>query len=72
MLSCTKDSVSAARSIVEVTEEFEVGLHQASGLSSFLFAVIMDRLIDEVREESLWTFMFADDILICSYSREQV
>ncbi|XP_065664573.1 uncharacterized protein LOC136086217 [Hydra vulgaris] len=32
----------------------------------------MDRLTDEVRQESLWTMMFADDIVICSESREQV
>ena len=32
----------------------------------------MDRLTDEVRQESPWTMMFADDIVICSESREQV
>ena len=30
-----------------------------------------DRLTDEVRLKSLWTMMFADDIVICSESREQ-
>ena len=29
----------------------KVGLHQGSALSPFLFAVIMDRIIDEVRRE---------------------
>lgn len=37
----------------------EVGLHQGSAFSSFLFAV-MERLTDEVRPESLWTLMFAE------------
>ena len=37
-----------------------------------MFAMVMDRLTNEVRQESLWTMMFADDILICSESREQV
>ena len=32
----------------------------------------MYRLTDEVRQGSLWTMMFADDIVICSESREQV
>ena len=32
----------------------------------------VDRLTDEVREESPWTMMFADDIVICSENREQV
>ncbi|KAK3538685.1 hypothetical protein QTP86_012735 [Hemibagrus guttatus] len=35
-------------------------------------AVVMDRLLEEVRQESPWTMMFADDIVICSESREQV
>ena len=57
-----------------VTEEFkvEVGLHQGSALRPFLFAMVMDRLTDEVRKESPWTMMFADYIVVCSESREQV
>ncbi|KAK3515291.1 hypothetical protein QTP70_013489 [Hemibagrus guttatus] len=56
------------------TEEFkvEVGLHQGSALSPYLFAIVMDQLSEEVRQESPWTMMFADDIVICSESREQV
>ncbi|KAK3571280.1 hypothetical protein QTP86_005907 [Hemibagrus guttatus] len=56
------------------TEEFkvEVGLHQGSALSPFLFAMVMSQLSEEVRQESPWTMMFADDIVICSESREQV
>ncbi|KAG2462952.1 YSM6 protein, partial [Polypterus senegalus] len=34
--------------------------------------MVMDRLTDEIRQESPWTMMFADDIVICSDSREQV
>ncbi|KAK3528823.1 hypothetical protein QTP70_011718 [Hemibagrus guttatus] len=47
-------------------------LHQGSALSPFLFAIVMDQLSEEVRQESPWTMMFADDIVICSESREQV
>lgn len=57
---------------VGVTEELkmEVELNQRSALRSILFAVVIDRLADAVR--NLWTTMSADDITICSESREQV
>ncbi|KAK3530793.1 hypothetical protein QTP70_002820 [Hemibagrus guttatus] len=65
---------TVVRCAVGQTEEFkvEVGLHQGSALSPFLFAIVMDQLSEEVRQESPWTMMFADDIVICSESREQV
>ena len=68
------DSTTAVRCAVGVTERFEVkvGLHQGSALSPCLFAMMMDRMTDEIREEAPWTMMFADDIVICSESKEQV
>ncbi|KAK3540323.1 hypothetical protein QTP70_029591 [Hemibagrus guttatus] len=67
-------SRTVVRCAVGQTEEFkvEVGLHQGSALSPFLFAIVMDQLSEEVRQPSPWTMMFADDIVICSKSREQV
>ncbi|KAK3552069.1 hypothetical protein QTP70_031784 [Hemibagrus guttatus] len=67
-------SRTVVRCTVGQTEEFkvEVGLHQGLALSPFLFAIVMDQLSEEVRQESPWTMMFADDIVICSESREQV
>ncbi|KAK3548010.1 hypothetical protein QTP70_002315 [Hemibagrus guttatus] len=67
-------SRTVVRCAVGQTEEFkvEVGLHQGSALSPFLFAIVMDQLSEEVRQEFPWTMMFADDIVICSESREQV
>ncbi|KAK3561907.1 hypothetical protein QTP86_019031, partial [Hemibagrus guttatus] len=67
-------SRTVVRCAVGQTEEFkvEVGLHQGSALSPFLFAIVMDQLSEEVRRESPWTMMFADDIVICSESKEQV
>ena len=49
-----EDSVTTVRCAVGMTEGFkvEVGLHQGSALSPFLFAMVMDRLTDEVRQES--------------------
>ena len=42
----------------------EVGLHQGSTLSPFLFVIVMDRLTDEVRQASQWMMMLADYIVI--------
>ncbi|KAK3575195.1 hypothetical protein QTP86_020892 [Hemibagrus guttatus] len=73
-----QDMYERSRTVVKCavgqTEEFkvEVGLHQGSALSPFLFAIVTDQLSEEVRQESPWTMMFADDIVICSESREQV
>ena len=62
------NSVTVVRSATGVTKGFtvKVGLHQGSALSSFLFAIVMDRLTDDVRQEAPWTMLFfADDIVIC-------
>ena len=66
------DSITAVRCAVGVTEGFDVkvGLHQGSALSPCLFAMVMDRMTDDIREEAPWTMMFADDIVICSESKE--
>ncbi|KAK3574173.1 hypothetical protein QTP86_003831 [Hemibagrus guttatus] len=65
-------SRTVVRCAVGQTEEFkvEVGLHQGLALSPFLFAIVMDQLSEEVRQKSLWTMMFAGDIVICNESRE--
>ena len=69
-----EDSVTTVRCAVGMTEGFkvEVGLHRGSALSPFLFAMVMDKLTGEVRQESPWNMMFADDIVICSENKEQV
>ena len=67
-------SETVMRCAVGTTETFKVkvGLHQGSALSPFLFAVIMDRLTDEVRREKPWTMLFADDIVICKETGKEV
>ena len=69
-----EESETVVRNAIETTESFKikVGLHQGSTLSPFLFAILMDRLTDEVRQEPLWTMLFADDIVICKETREEV
>ena len=67
-------SETVVKCAVGSTESFKVkvGLHQRSVLSPFLFAVIMDRLTDEVKREPPWTMLFSDDIVICKETREEV
>ena len=69
-----KECTTAIRTAVGLTESFQVkvGLHQGSSLSPFLFAVIMDRLTDELREEPPWTMMFVDDIVLSGKTIEEV
>ena len=68
-----ESSIIVVRLAVGVTDDFkvEVGLHQGSALNPFLSAMVMDRLAKEVRWDSPWTLMFADEIMICNESREQ-
>ena len=67
------DSITAVRCAIGVTEGFEVKarLHQGSALSPCLFALVMDRMTDDIREEAPLTMMFADDIVICGESKKQ-
>ena len=67
-------SETVMRCAVGTTESFNVkiGLHQGSALSPFLFAMIMDRLTDEVRREPPWTMLFSDDIVICEETRKEM
>lgn len=39
---------------------------------SLFFAMLLDRLTNEVRQESPCTMKFADDIVTCDKSREQM
>ena len=36
-----------------------------------LFAMVMDIMTDEIRQDGSWTMMFGDDIVICSESKAQ-
>ena len=69
-----EESETVVRCAEGTTKSFKVkdGLHQGSALSPFLFAVIMDRITDEVRREPPWTMLFADDIAICEENGEEV
>ena len=50
--------------------EIEVGLHQGSGLSPFLFTIVLDTISEECRNGLPWELLFADDLAIIADSEE--
>ncbi|XP_008472495.1 uncharacterized protein LOC103509649, partial [Diaphorina citri] len=69
-----EDAVTKVRSSVGVTEEIpvQVCLQQGSALSPYLFDLIMDVLTEDVRKKAPWCMMFADDIVLCEESVEDM
>ena len=49
-----------------------VGLHQGSSLSPYLFDLIMDVVARNIKEQSPWSMLFADDVVLCSTRRDEV
>ena len=62
-----EDCSTAVNTCVGSTEEvrIDVGLHQGSALSPFLFIVILDVITEEIVEEPPWAMLFADDLVLC-------
>ena len=56
------------------TEYFpiEVGLHQGSAPSPLLFIIIMDVITENIEKDPPWAMMFADDLVLCAMTREEV
>ena len=62
---------TSVRSSVGDTQYFSIniGLHQGSTLSPFLFKIIMDELTREIQGEVPWCMLFADDIVPTDVTR---
>lgn len=69
-----KDSTTRVATNAGETEEIkvEVGLHQGSALSPLLFIIIMDVISDDNGEDTPWSMLFADDLVLCDASRDDL
>ena len=62
------------RSAAGLTEEFKVGvgLQQGSALIPFLFAIIMDKLTEDIRKDAPWEMLFAGDIVLSRQNHREI
>ena len=69
-----KKATTVVRTAHGKTGQFEikVGLHQGSGLSPFLFTIVLDKISEECRNGLLWELLFADDLAIIIDSEEHL
>ncbi|KAF3685283.1 Sterol 3-beta-glucosyltransferase UGT80A2 [Capsicum annuum] len=49
----------------------EIGLHQGSTLSPFLFALVMDVLTQSIQGEVPWCMLFADNVVLIDETRRE-
>ena len=69
-----KDVKTRVRTAVGTTESFgiEVGLHQGSALSPFLFVLVLDTISSSFRRSVPWEVLFADDLVVAAETEEQL
>ncbi|XP_065321344.1 uncharacterized protein LOC135928808 [Gordionus sp. m RMFG-2023] len=67
-------STSCVRMTVGDSKPFwvEIGLHQRSAISPFLFNIIMDTITRDIQKPSPWCMLYADDIILCEETKEKV
>ena len=50
----------------------EIGLHQGSALSSYLFALVMDEVTRNIQGDIPWCMLFVDDVVLVDESQAGV
>jgi hypothetical protein len=77
-ITLTKDMydnvVTSVRTSDGDTNDFSIniGLHQGSALSPYLFALVMDEVTRDIQGGILWCMLFADDVVLVDESRTWV
>jgi hypothetical protein len=63
--------VTSVRTSDRDTNDFpiNVGLHQGSALSSYLFALVMDEVTRDIQGGIPWCMLFADGVVLVDKSR---
>ena len=66
--------VSFVRTCDGNTTDFSIniGLHQGSALSPYLFTLVMDEVTRDIQGEIPWCMLFADDMVLVDESRAGV
>ena len=69
-----KDVMTFVRTCDSDTTDFSIniGLHQGSALSPYLFALVMDEVTRDIQGDIPWCMLFADDVMLVDESREVV
>ena len=49
-----------------------IGLHQGSALSPYLFALVMDEVTRDIQGDIPWCMLFADDVVLVDESQARV
>jgi hypothetical protein len=65
---------TSVRTSVRDTNDFpiNIGLHQGSALSPYLFALVMDEVIRDIQGGISWCMLFTDDVVLVNESRTRV
>ena len=65
---------TTVRSAASLTKEFKigVGLYQGSALRPFLFAIIINRLTENIRKDAPWNMLFAVDIVLSRQNHREL
>ena len=69
-----KNAMTFVRTCGSDTTAFpiNIGLHQGSALSPYLFALVMDKVTRDIQGDIPWCMLFADDVVLVDESRAEV